>query len=649
MRPCVCSHCERATDQVLTSENCAQLVWVLITQFLPLDEDYLSEWAEEPERAIAEESASELAEQGQAAVGGAMESEEPDVRLATMGLLLALSEGFPEVVVPILGEGLTKLTSGPVPPLEAEAWIAVGGLGVHALAAAGFDVRGWVVAMLASPVVGAADGYAPEPFDAGVAASTVVGRRAAWCVGQLAARGTRRYGDKASKTCLLPPPAEDAAGLCAAATDALLHWLDSPDLAVKCTAAAALKQVIDDEGIGAALGASEGTRANAAVSRLLALAVAAEGPTRKWQAVNVVMSLLKMGASAGNVSSTYFSDTSLGQIMAAWDSSASQSHAELLQAALLDLLTELVQLLHSGGTAQPIVQSLEPAACHMIGGCFAEPDSLLISVGEQALELWLSLLRAKPAAGAAAAELEDTPLLSLYPSLLRLFGTAAIGDYLKAAMETLEEYALTYGLPLLANEEGRGMLGAGLAYILTKDATPPNSGEGGVSDVAAAPPGGRRERMTAGVLHTVRNLELTAVQMLPPAMLADWAAGRPLAPCADALVRGVLDERLNETVRGAYSCVWARLVLQSATASPDGWCALWDSLCAEPAAATLYATFAGVPVEELALPGGLLGCLLDRATEALDSVVTLPRRKLCKRRPTPISVLDSTMTANSVC
>ena len=78
-------------DQVLTSENCAQLVWVLITQFLPLDEDYLSEWAEEPERAIAEESASELAEQGQAAVGGAMESEEPDVRLATMGLLLAIT------------------------------------------------------------------------------------------------------------------------------------------------------------------------------------------------------------------------------------------------------------------------------------------------------------------------------------------------------------------------------------------------------------------------------------------------------------------------------------------------------------------------------------------------------------------------------
>ena len=94
--------------------------------------------------------------------------------------------------------------------------------------------------------------------------------------------------------------------------------------------------------------------------------------------------------------------------------------------------------------------------------------------------------------------------------------------------------------------------------------------------------------MTAGVLHTVRNLELTAVQMLPPAMLADWAAGRPLAPCADALVRGVLDERLNETVRGAYSCVWARLVLQSATASPDRWCAECDSLCAEPAAATLY-------------------------------------------------------------
>ena len=48
--------------------------------------------------------------------------------------------------------------------------------------------------------------------------------------------------------------------------------------------------------------------------------------------------------------------------------------------------------------------------------------------------------------------------------------------------------------------------------------------------------------------------------------------GQALAPCADALTRGLLDSRVNEIVRGAYTCVWARVVLQSSLASADGTC-----------------------------------------------------------------------------
>ena len=44
----------------------------------------------------------------------------------------------------------------------------------------------------------------------------------------------------------------------------------------------------------------------------------------------------------------------------------------------------------------------------------------------------------------------------------------------------------------------------------------------------------------AGALSAIRNLELV-VQMLPPGSLDEMALGRSLAPCADALVRGVLD------------------------------------------------------------------------------------------------------------
>ena len=159
--------CTAAIRGVLSQDNCSQLVWMLITQFLPLDEGYLQEWAADPEPAIAEESASELLELGYGHTGANSDAEEMDARTAAMALLLALSSAFPEVVVPILAEGLQKVVSTPMAPLETEAWITVAGIGVPAMASAGFDVGGWVAAMLVSPAVAAPDGYAPEPFEAG--------------------------------------------------------------------------------------------------------------------------------------------------------------------------------------------------------------------------------------------------------------------------------------------------------------------------------------------------------------------------------------------------------------------------------------------------------------------------------------------------
>lgn len=86
---------------VLTPENCTQLVWVLITQFLPLDEGYLEEWMDEPERAVAEESRDELLEQGHGHAGDNSDAEDMSSRTAAMALLLALTTAFPEVAVPI--------------------------------------------------------------------------------------------------------------------------------------------------------------------------------------------------------------------------------------------------------------------------------------------------------------------------------------------------------------------------------------------------------------------------------------------------------------------------------------------------------------------------------------------------------------------
>jgi hypothetical protein len=62
-----------------------------------------------------------------------------------------------------------------------------------------------------------------------------------------------------------------------------------------------------------------------------------------------------------------------------------------------------------------------------------------------------------------------------------------------------------------------------------------------------------------------------------------------------------------------------------------GWPTAWDSMVGGggPEQAGLYSALAQIEMEELGVTGGLLGALLDCATEGLDAVVTLPRRKLC--------------------
>ena len=69
----------------------------------------------------------------------------------------------------------------------------------------------------------------------GIAASSVVGRRASWCIGQLA--------KQSEVLCLLPTG--EPAPLCGAVVDALLHWMEpGGDLAVQCTAAASLRKIV---------------------------------------------------------------------------------------------------------------------------------------------------------------------------------------------------------------------------------------------------------------------------------------------------------------------------------------------------------------------------------------------------------------------
>ena len=160
--------------------------------------------------------------------------------------------------------------------------------------------------------------------------------------------------------------------------DGFLHWLAPTaggqyDLAVACTATAALKEAVNGvPAVGQALAAEGGARANVAVERLLSVAVHANGPTRKWQAVNCVMQLIKVEAVAGPT----VVQGALALIAAAWETTTAAGaeaaadggnggrgggegiprpgeQVELLQCALLDLLCELAKL--APGAAQVVV------------------------------------------------------------------------------------------------------------------------------------------------------------------------------------------------------------------------------------------------------------------------------------------------------
>ena len=161
--------------------------------------------------------------------------------------------------------------------------------------------------------------------------------------------------------------------------DGFLHWLAPTaggqyDLAVSCTATAALKEAVNGvPAVGQALAAEGGARANVAVERLLSVAVHANGPTRKWQAVNCVMQLIKVEAVAGPT----VVQGALALIAAAWETTTAAGaeaaadgrnggrggagegiprpgeQVELLQCALLDLLCELAKL--APGAAQVVV------------------------------------------------------------------------------------------------------------------------------------------------------------------------------------------------------------------------------------------------------------------------------------------------------
>lgn len=71
----------------------------------------------------------------------------------------------------------------------------------------------------------------------GLAASTIVARRASWCIGQLAKQEQIQF--------LSLLPSGGPVPLCGAVVDALLHWMEpGGDLAVQCTAAASLRKIV---------------------------------------------------------------------------------------------------------------------------------------------------------------------------------------------------------------------------------------------------------------------------------------------------------------------------------------------------------------------------------------------------------------------
>ena len=251
--------------------------------------------------------------------------------------------------------------------------------------------------------------------------------------------------------------------------------------------------------------------------------------------------------------SAVLSSETLSIVGQAWTTAASRTASakasgsaeggELLQAALLDPLSGLAQL-----SAEAAVAVGSGIGVHLIGTSFADVSSLPISVGEQALELWLALLKPLPAAAspaspralaasvsASAAATASTscgqttytgpgaePLLALFPTILSLISRDSAEDYLKLLMQVLEEYLLVFGSALLADDGQRATLWSGFSRLLL---TPCPSKEANMVsqcntrvlaliDVFNVCLQVSRVPLTAGLLRGLRVLEL-AIQLLP--------------------------------------------------------------------------------------------------------------------------------------
>eukprot|EP01052_Picozoa_sp_SAG31_P021106 SAG31_NODE_1615_length_7737_cov_5.540848_2_plen_681_part_00 len=550
-----------------------------MTAYVPLTSSTLHEWCEDEESAAASESLTDFRSYS-LEIDAAVDR---NSRSWALGLVVALAETCPEAVLPVVVEGLQALPEpcDPGAVLQLDSWLCVGGLCSTALLHAGFDLSGWVGAVL-----GSAGSYPTIELE-GVSCAAILGRRAAWLVG-IVANGTKKNGS------LLPSVADDQSGIGLICTQALVHWLDGPDMATRLTATMAIKGSCDrSEAMQAALASDGGGLANAAVMRLLAVSSAADGPTNKWEAINTVMTLLeKIGAAAGAVE-----EASLHHIMQTWNSSGSTEDAALLQCALLDLVTQLCSV------STELATAVESVAVHMVTCCMENIDALPLEVNEMVCKLWTALMRAQLEGSAMRPALE-----SLFPSLSRLLSSDAVSDCLRAAMPIVNEYLMIGGEMILASEEARAALFSGFASILGAEL--------------------RSGTRTEGMQHTARTFEL-AVQMLQPDEIATWAP--TVAPAVDLVALGILHSGgVQDIVRAAYVCTWARLVV---VAGGSAAVELFAMLEVDRSRAAAYAHAAtGNPAataEHLAGLGGLLGCLLDKATELFDCQVTRPRRKLC--------------------
>jgi hypothetical protein len=141
----------------------------------------------------------------------------------------------------------------------------------------------WLVGLVAQGTKAARyHGHQQQPADVAPAA----GRPPSGTDGGATGRSGSRNGlHVPAYTSLLPAPEADAGGVGVACTHGLVHWLEGPDMAVRLTAAAALTRAVEySPAVKAALAGEGGAVANAAVTRLLAIASAAEGPV--WRTPN---------------------------------------------------------------------------------------------------------------------------------------------------------------------------------------------------------------------------------------------------------------------------------------------------------------------------------------------------------------------------